>query len=266
MLYEALTGHTPFSGPNLAAILRAALRNDYAQLPPQVSAECRDLVGALLQPDPSRRITLEAALQHPRLRRGLECGQELSPLPSCEASAASLEQEQQGEAAAAAAKGQEADGGPYAGAALGAGSQAAGQANSRPGSGTALSSGSLGRAPSLRRQHSGRASSLELQLPEGVLPAAGLEPVAEEGGCSPSLSLTAPAGMEAVRGRGRPGDAMSRLARGRSLDTQRRLDGSSPTSRLVKSLSSKSFSISARAAPPGAAPPRTTGSSVGWKQ
>ncbi|EFN56028.1 hypothetical protein CHLNCDRAFT_22745, partial [Chlorella variabilis] len=70
MLYESLAGRVPFSGATLPAILRAAARNKYAPLPAGVSGECRDLVAALLRPDPARRITLERGLQHPWLRQG----------------------------------------------------------------------------------------------------------------------------------------------------------------------------------------------------
>jgi len=59
MLYEALAGHTPFSGASLPEILRAGLRNNYAPLPDGVSDECWDLVARLLLPDPARRITLD---------------------------------------------------------------------------------------------------------------------------------------------------------------------------------------------------------------
>lgn len=85
MLYESLAGRVPFSGATLPAILRAAARNKYAPLPAGVSGECRDLVAALLRPDPARRITLERGLQHPWLRQGPGCSRQLSPVPSAEA-------------------------------------------------------------------------------------------------------------------------------------------------------------------------------------
>ncbi|KAL4451618.1 hypothetical protein ABPG75_007280 [Micractinium tetrahymenae] len=84
MLFEALAGRTPFSGPNLPAILRAALRGDRPPLPPEMGPDCRDLVDALLQPDPSRRIPLEEVLEHPWVRPALDQGPPtLLPLSDC---------------------------------------------------------------------------------------------------------------------------------------------------------------------------------------
>lgn len=222
MLYEALAGHTPFSGPNLAAILRAALRGEPAPLPPEVSAECGDLVAALLQPEPGRRLSLEAALEHPWLAPGLEGRRELSPLPSeCSDAEAAAGWQGQGEEErcqlAPAADGE-------------APPTAAGPGP--PGSG-------CGRRGLMRAQSASSHSSLELLLPGG--PA--LPPVAEEA----SGPCAGDGGEARERASSSPA-AESRFARGRSLDTQRRPDGASPTTRLAKSMSSKSLGASARAA------------------
>lgn len=253
MLYEALAGRTPFSGVSLAAILRAALRHEYAPLPPEVSPECRDLVAALLQPDPQRRISLEEALQHPWLRRGLQHLRELSPLPSeeeaeVERAAAPGQQGQEGQGGAAQANSPE----PPAGG------------QSRPGSARGP-----GGAAGLRRCASagrlvGEHSSLTLQLPGGPPVAAEFEPLAavpEEASQrslsrSPSRLGSRPA-MVAGESSSRPGSpagspTAGRLARGRSAEgSQRRLDASPKAgesfSRVVKAASSKTFSISARA-------------------
>ena len=240
MLYEALAGHAPFSGPNLPAILRAALRGECAPLPAEVSPACRELVAALLQPDPERRLGLEAALAHPWLARGLEGRRELSPLPS----------EEEGEQLAAAGQG-EGNGGEHAatadGEALPTG-PAAGHMGVRPGS--SCGHGSMPRSQS----H----SSLELLLPGG----SALPPVAEEASCTrvgdQGAGGSGGSGNEArERASGSP-TAAARLPRGRSLDTQRRPDGASLVSRLSKSQSSKSLGIAARAGAAAVAAPSPT--------
>lgn len=250
MLYEALAGRTPFGGgPNLAAILRAALKNaitEYPPLPAHVSTECRDLVAALLQPDPQRRITLEAALQHPWLRQGLQHVRELSPLPSEEA---------EGEADAGVDCEGKAGGseGPPPGTTAQQSAAARSRPSSRAGGGSEAGSGSLlSRPPS---EH----SSLALQLPGGQVAAA--EPLAavpEEASqrCLsrfPSRAESKPGG----EGSSQPGSpagsgSPSRLLRGRSLEAAQRHTNASPKpgdgSRwLAKAASSKTFSMSSRA-------------------
>ena len=65
ILYELLQGFVPFRGPDLHAITRAALRGECAALPQTLSADCRDLVGRLLCPQPAGRITMEEVKRHP---------------------------------------------------------------------------------------------------------------------------------------------------------------------------------------------------------
>lgn len=237
MLHEALAGRTPFSGPNLAAILRVALKNDYPELPADVSAECRDLVSALLQPDPQRRITLEAALQHPWLRQGLQHVRQLSPLPSEEA---------EGEAADGVVAPCTSAEQPVAGRS---------RPNSRAGAGSEAGSGSLSRPAS---EH----SSLALQLPGGHAAAAGpLAAVPEEASqrclsCCPSRTERRQGGAGCGGGSqpGSPagGASPSRLLRGMSLGAGQRRTDASPKAgdasrRLARATSSKTFSISVRA-------------------
>lgn len=252
MLHEALAGRTPFSGPNLAAILRAALKNDYPELPADVSAECRDLVAALLQPDPQRRITLEAALQHPWLRQGLQHVRQLSPLPSEEAEGEAAD----GVAAPAAGCGGKAAGGQVV-PSTSAEQPAAGRSrpSSRAGPGSEAGSGSLSRPAS---EH----SSLALQLPGGQAGAAeALAAVPEEASqrclsCCPSRTDSRRGGT-GCGGSSQPGSpaggtSPSRLVRGMSLKAAQCRTDASPKAgdsgrRLARATSSKTFSISARA-------------------
>ena len=235
MLYEALAGRTPFAGPNLSAILRAAVRGDFPPLPPGVSAECRELVGQLLQPDPQRRISLEQLMAHPWFQGGLAPAWErpLSSLPSSEASEVASEAQQ---AAGEAGEGEAQGAAPPA---------AAGQPRSAPSSRPGSSGGSLSRllsGVSLAALH----SSLSLQLP-GMHPAgeAALPPVAEE---ASQASLHAAAQPEASTAAGGPGSRA--LNRNRSLDARQASPTKPEGCGMVKSYSSKAFAVSARAGTP----------------
>lgn len=163
MLYEALAGKVPFTGTTLPAILRAALKGEPAPLPPGVGNDCRTLVAALLQPDPARRISLEAALEQPWLRGGMQRRLSLASEPS-ELPAGELP----GEAAGGAAAGEGDDaaaGAPFDG-------PAAAAAGGRPSCGMRRSA-SFDQLP--------RAGSLTLQLPADQLSSAEpLPTVAEE--------------------------------------------------------------------------------------
>ncbi|NXR31978.1 ULK3 kinase, partial [Zosterops hypoxanthus] len=67
ILYEALFGKPPFASHSFAE-LEEKIRSDRAvQLPsrPQLSLECRDLLGQLLERDPQKRITFECFFAHP---------------------------------------------------------------------------------------------------------------------------------------------------------------------------------------------------------
>ncbi|NWH40724.1 ULK3 kinase, partial [Chloropsis hardwickii] len=67
ILYEALFGKPPFASRSFAE-LEEKIRSDRAvELPsrPQLSLECRDLLGQLLERDPQKRITFECFFAHP---------------------------------------------------------------------------------------------------------------------------------------------------------------------------------------------------------
>ncbi|NXW68096.1 ULK3 kinase, partial [Hirundo rustica] len=67
ILYEALFGKPPFASHSFAE-LEEKIRSDRAvELPrrPQLSLECRDLLGQLLERDPRKRISFECFFAHP---------------------------------------------------------------------------------------------------------------------------------------------------------------------------------------------------------
>ncbi|CAN8187967.1 unnamed protein product [Coccothraustes coccothraustes] len=67
ILYEALFGKPPFASRSFAE-LEEKIRSDRAvELPsrPQLSLECRDLLGQLLERDPRKRISFECFFAHP---------------------------------------------------------------------------------------------------------------------------------------------------------------------------------------------------------
>ncbi|XP_014734700.1 PREDICTED: serine/threonine-protein kinase ULK3 isoform X1 [Sturnus vulgaris] len=67
ILYEALFGKPPFASRSFAE-LEEKIRSDRAvELPsrPQLSLECRDLLGQLLERDPQKRISFECFFAHP---------------------------------------------------------------------------------------------------------------------------------------------------------------------------------------------------------
>ncbi|NXR26658.1 ULK3 kinase, partial [Cinclus mexicanus] len=67
ILYEALFGKPPFASCSFAE-LEEKIRSDRAvELPsrPQLSLECRDLLGQLLERDPRKRISFECFFAHP---------------------------------------------------------------------------------------------------------------------------------------------------------------------------------------------------------
>ncbi|XP_041345753.1 serine/threonine-protein kinase ULK3 isoform X2 [Pyrgilauda ruficollis] len=67
ILYEALFGKPPFASRSFAE-LEEKIRSDRAvELPsrPQLSQECRDLLGQLLERDPQKRISFECFFGHP---------------------------------------------------------------------------------------------------------------------------------------------------------------------------------------------------------
>ena len=250
MLYEALAGRTPFGGgPNLAAILRAALKNEYPPLPACVSTDCRDLVAALLQPNPQRRITLEAVLQHPWLRQGLQHVRELSPLPAEEA-----------EVEADATVDREGRAGGSEGPPPGTSAEQAAVGRSRRSS--RADGGSEGGSGSLLSRPPSEHSSLALQLPGGQAAAAGPLAAVPEEASQRCLSrfpsrVASKLGYTAGDRSSQPGSpagsgSPSRLVRGRSLEAAQRRTDASPKAGdgsrgLAKAASSKTFSISARA-------------------
>ncbi|GAB4821494.1 hypothetical protein N2152v2_008540 [Parachlorella kessleri] len=82
LLYTLLTGSAPFQRPadaqlpreqRVKAVLQRILRLDYS-LPNSVSASCRDLLLSLLEPDASRRPSIQQVMQHPWCCEGVEAG------------------------------------------------------------------------------------------------------------------------------------------------------------------------------------------------
>ncbi|KAL9838209.1 LOW QUALITY PROTEIN: serine/threonine-protein kinase ULK3-like [Geothlypis trichas] len=67
ILYEALFGRPPFASRSFAELEEKIRSNRAVELPsrPQLSLECRDLLGQLLERDPRKRISFECFFAHP---------------------------------------------------------------------------------------------------------------------------------------------------------------------------------------------------------
>ncbi|NWW81252.1 ULK3 kinase, partial [Climacteris rufus] len=67
ILYEALFGKPPFASRSFAELEEKIRSNRAVELPsrPQLSQECRDLLGQLLERDPLKRISFERFFAHP---------------------------------------------------------------------------------------------------------------------------------------------------------------------------------------------------------
>ena len=66
ILYEMLTGETPFTGCNLYSLV-SNMKNNEVRIPnySNLSSECKQLLFSLLQKDPDRRISWEKFYDHP---------------------------------------------------------------------------------------------------------------------------------------------------------------------------------------------------------
>lgn len=72
ILYMLLSGEAPFGGESQPRLLRAIVAGKYELSGgawKAVSHEAKDLISKLLVVDPTKRLTCQAALQHPWLRR-----------------------------------------------------------------------------------------------------------------------------------------------------------------------------------------------------
>ena len=69
LLLVLLTGKMPFDHPSMRALLASIAAAEYT-MPPGLSADAKDLISKMLEPDPSRRCTLRQVAQHPWLRSG----------------------------------------------------------------------------------------------------------------------------------------------------------------------------------------------------
>lgn len=71
ILYTLVVGKPPFQTSNVQKIYERIKRNEY-EIPPEcpVSPEARELIGAILQPDPSIRPTLIQIMNHPWIALG----------------------------------------------------------------------------------------------------------------------------------------------------------------------------------------------------
>ncbi|XP_003738362.1 serine/threonine-protein kinase PLK4-like [Galendromus occidentalis] len=70
MLYTFLTGSPPFHDPKIRSTLTKVVMSSI-QIPSNLSAEARDLIGKLLQKDPRQRIRLSEVLSHPFMCRSV---------------------------------------------------------------------------------------------------------------------------------------------------------------------------------------------------
>ncbi|CAI0427339.1 unnamed protein product [Linum tenue] len=69
ILFQLVTGKTPFTGSNQMQLLQNIMKSTELQFPPEVklSAECRDLCHRLLRRNPVERLTFEEFFNHPFL-------------------------------------------------------------------------------------------------------------------------------------------------------------------------------------------------------
>lgn len=76
VLFVMLAGYLPFDDPNVNALFNKIERGDY-RFPRHFTAPVRDLIGALLTVDPTKRMTLDQCVQHPWFQEGLDSVQKL---------------------------------------------------------------------------------------------------------------------------------------------------------------------------------------------
>ena len=73
LLYELLDGNPPFEADGNNATFRRIVKVDLA-FPSHFSADAKDLIRALLQEDPSKRLPLPELAKHPFMMRVLGSG------------------------------------------------------------------------------------------------------------------------------------------------------------------------------------------------
>lgn len=73
LCYEFCTGSTPFSGKTTLRATKQKILTMDLEFPPYLSDECTDFISKCCQKDPSKRISLEEAKQHPFLAN-TKCG------------------------------------------------------------------------------------------------------------------------------------------------------------------------------------------------
>lgn len=67
VLYEMLTYEPAFRASNMAELIRKVMAADYAPLPDYCSKQAREVVSRLLEPDPTRRYSMDDLLNSPLL-------------------------------------------------------------------------------------------------------------------------------------------------------------------------------------------------------
>ncbi|BFZ58611.1 serine/threonine-protein kinase gin4 [Savitreella phatthalungensis] len=68
ILFALLTGHLPFDDENIRTLLLKVKAGRFV-MPPELSAEAKDLIWRMLEVDPSKRITMDKIMQHPLLKK-----------------------------------------------------------------------------------------------------------------------------------------------------------------------------------------------------
>jgi serine/threonine protein kinase len=72
-MYAMLTGNLPFTVEpfNIKALYNKMMKNEMNAIPEHLSKNGEDLLRKLLNPDPSKRISLKEAMDHPWINEGL---------------------------------------------------------------------------------------------------------------------------------------------------------------------------------------------------
>jgi len=81
VLFVLVCGYLPFDAKDFQTLFRKILRGNYL-LSPAVSKECGSLIAAMLEGDPSKRITVEGIYEHPWFDRGSLSQEDLEALLS----------------------------------------------------------------------------------------------------------------------------------------------------------------------------------------
>jgi Neu-associated kinase len=83
-MYAMLTGNLPFTVEpfNIKALYNKMMKNEMNSIPEHLSKNGEDLLRKLLNPDPTKRISLKEAMEHPWINEGFSTSLKPFPYPN----------------------------------------------------------------------------------------------------------------------------------------------------------------------------------------